>query len=266
MLSDKLAIVTGGASGIGRGTALALAKHGANIIVADTRETPREGGTPTQELVPEETDSECTYLECDVGHPSEIREVIDVAEEMGGVDVMVNNAAIVQEVDMNVEEDQYDRIMDVNTKGVFYGTRYAAHKMADGDGGSIVNIASPEGFNAVAQRPVYSASRAAVPIISNACAGYFGPENVRVNTIHPGMVRTEMVIQDTKHIPRGEGLEQQYIDASPLRKIGEPEEIGNVVVFLASELSSNVTAEEITVDCGATGISGTSISRQEYEG
>jgi NAD(P)-dependent dehydrogenase (short-subunit alcohol dehydrogenase family) len=199
-----------------------------------------------------------------VANPDEIADVINVADEEGGVDIMVNNAAIVQEVDMDVDEETYDRIMDVNTKGVFFGTRLAANQMADSDGGSIINIASPEGYNAVAQRPVYSASRAAVPIISNACAGYFGPENVRVNTIHPGLVRTRMVIEDTRHIPEGENREQEYIEATPLRKIGEPKEIGDVVVFLASDLSSNITAEEIVVDCGASNISSTSISRQEH--
>jgi NAD(P)-dependent dehydrogenase (short-subunit alcohol dehydrogenase family) len=171
MLSDSVAVVTGGSSGIGRGIASKLAEHGADVVIADVRKAPREGGEPTVDVIREQTDVTAEYVECDVSSPQDLAVTIEAARELGKFDVMVNNAAVARSVDVDVTEEEFDEIMDVNLKAVFFGTRIAGRAMADLGGGSIVNVASPEGVNAVAQRPVYSASRGAVPLITESFAG-----------------------------------------------------------------------------------------------
>lgn len=248
MLDDKTAVVTGGASGIGRGIAMAMAENGADVVIADVRETPREGGDPTVDRIEAETDARAEYVECDVANPADIETAVEAADELGGLDAMVNNAAVAQAVDMDVDEAGFDRIMDVNLKGVFFGTRIAGEKLAENGGGSVVNVASPEGVRAVAQRPVYSSSRGAVPLLSASCAGYFGSEGVRVNTVHPGLTETAMVTEDIPLV--GSKWEEQILRQTPLGRLADVEEIGNVVTFLASDLASYVTGAELLVDGG----------------
>jgi NAD(P)-dependent dehydrogenase (short-subunit alcohol dehydrogenase family) len=248
MLSDKVAVVTGGSSGIGRGIAVRLAEHGADVVIADVRETPRMGGEPTAEKIESETEATAEFIECDVANPDEIETAVLAATELGGIDIMVNNAAVARAVDMNVDPEEFDDIMGVNLKGVFFGTRIAGEEMADDGGGSIINIASPEGVRAVSQRPVYSSSRGAVPLVTESCAGYFGPDGVRVNTVHPGLVETAMVTEDIPLV--GSEFEDQILQQTPLRRLGDASEIGDVVTFLASDMASYVTGAEIVADGG----------------
>lgn len=248
MLSEKVAVVTGGSSGIGRGIARKLAEYGADVVIADLRETPREGGDPTAAVIRDDSDVSTEFVECDVTSLQDLEGAVEVARGLGSFDIMVNNAAVARAVDVDVTEDEFDEIMDVNLKGVFFGTRIAGRAMVNAHGGSIINIASPEGVNAVAQRPVYSSSRGAVPLVTESFAGYFGPDGVRVNTVHPGLVETAMV---TENIPLvGSKFEEQLVDQTPLRRLGEPGEIGDVVAFLASDMASFVTGSEILVDGG----------------
>ncbi len=249
MLSDKTAVVTGGSSGIGRGIGLVLADYGADVVVADNREEPRLDGTPTHEKIESETDADAKYVKCDVADPEAITEAIDVAESLGGIDVMVNNAAIAQPSDVDVNEARYDRIMDVNLKAVFFGTRIAGERMMNNDGGSIINIASIEGVRAFPDRPVYSTTRRGAGFMGSAFAGHFGEDGIRVNTIHPGLFETAMV---TKDIPMANVPEMRkaILDNTPLNRMGEVEEIGKAVVFFASDLSSYVTGTELYVDGG----------------
>lgn len=250
MLQDKTAIVTGGASGIGRGIARTLADHGSNVVVADIREEPRQGGTPTHELIEDETDAAGAYVECDVSNPGDIEDVVEVAAELGAFGIMVNNAAIARTDDTDVTEAEYDRFMDVNLKGVFFGTRIAGERMAETGDGSIVNVSSVEGVRAVAQRPVYSTTRGAVPLVTESFAGQLGPEGVRVNTVHPGLVETAMVTDDIPLV--GSDIQEHLLRQTPLRRIGDASEIGNVVAFLASDMASYVTGAELVVDGGQT--------------
>lgn len=248
MLSDQTALVTGGASGIGRGICRTLADYGADIVVADVRERPREGGKTTVEVVEGETDATAKYVECDVATPDDIAVAIEATESLGSLDIMVNNAAIAQAVDAEVDEARYDRIMDVNLKGVFFGTRLAGERMRDADGGSIVNIASVEGVRAVAPRPVYSASRGAVSLLTGSFAGYFGDDDVRVNTIHPGAFETAMSTDD---IPlMNAEMREAILQQTPLGRVGDVAEVGKAVVFFASDLSSYVTGTSLPVDGG----------------
>lgn len=250
MLDGHTAIVTGGTSGIGRGIAHSLANHGAEVVVADIREQPRQGGTPTHELINAETPASATFVNCDVSRSTDIEAVVETTVDRGSLDVMVNNAAVARTDDTDVTDPEFDDIMDVNLKGVFFGTRTAGAAMATTGGGSIVNVASVEGIRAVAQRPVYSASRGAVPLVTEAFAGHFGAEGVRVNTVHPGLVETAMVTDDIPLV--GTDAEEWILRQTPLGRLGEPGEIGDVVAFLASDLASYVSGAEIVVDGGQT--------------
>lgn len=250
LLESQTAVVTGGASGIGRGIARSLAEHGADVVVADIREEPRQGGTPTHELVEEETDAESAHVECDVSDPADIEAVVEVAADLGNFGIMVNNAAVARTDDTGVTESEYDEIVDVNLKGVFFGTRIAGERLAETGGGSIVNVSSVEGVRAVAQRPVYSATRGAVPLVTEAFAGHFGREGVRVNTVHPGLVETAMVTEDIPLV--GSDVEEHLLRQTPLGRLADAAEIGEVAVFLASDMASYVTGAELVVDGGQT--------------
>lgn len=248
MLTDKTALVTGGSSGIGRGIARTMAAHGADVVIADVRETPREGGDPTAEVIEAETDARAEYVECDVTSAADVQTAVEAADELGGLDAVVNNAAVAQAYDVDVDEAGFDRIVDVNLKGVFFGTRIGGETIAENGGGSVVNVASPEGVQAVAQRPVYSASRGAVPLLSASFAGHFGDDGVRVNTVHPGLVETAMVTEDIPLV--GSEWEEGVLRQTPLGRLGEASEIGHVVAFLASDLASYVTGADLLVDGG----------------
>ena len=130
LLSDSVAVITGGSSGNGRAIARTFAEEGADIVVADIRDSPREGGTPTHEAIAAETGSEATFVECDVTEKDDLEASVEAAEEFGGVDIMINNAGIFRgENFLEVSEDDYNRLMDINVKGVFFGAQAAAKRM-----------------------------------------------------------------------------------------------------------------------------------------
>lgn len=254
LLAGKTAVVTGGASGFGRAISLTFARNGAAVVVADVRKRPREGGTPTHELIKKKTENEAHYVECDVTNPDDIAVAVDAAAELGGVDVMVNNAGIVQLEDFfEVSEEDYERLADTNIKGVFFGSQAAArHMVADG-GGSIINMSSAAGYVGTEKLVSYCASKGAVRLMTYALADRLGPEGVRVNSINPGICWTGM----TREGPIGDGIRgrvlQKMIERRiPLRRFGEPNEIADVALFLASDLSAYVNGESILVDGGAS--------------
>ena len=252
LLEDETAVVTGGASGFGREIALMFADHGADVIVADIREDPREGGEPTHELIESETDRRAEYVDCDVTNPDDLVVAVDAADELGGIDVMVNNAGITNETDfLEVTEDEYDQLMAINVKGVFFGCQAAGKKMLDNGGGKIVNMSSAAAYRAMAELSTYSASKAAVRTLTYAVADRFSGEGIRVNSINPGFSKTQML----ENSELGSGIKGR-INAKllkgtiPAGRFGEAEEVANVALFLASDMSSYVNGESILVDGG----------------
>lgn len=246
MLSGQTAVVTGGSSGIGRGIARALGRHGSDVVVADVRESPREGGTPTHDVIEDETDSRATYVECDVTEPPDLERAVEEALEFGGLDTFVNNAAIGRLDDYDVGEEEFDEFFDTNVKGYFFGARAAATGM---EAGSIINIASVEALEGVAQRPVYGATRGAVRQLTWALADRLGP-NIRVNALHPGLIDTALTREDIPIF--GEGQLDQFLGTIPLARAGKPGDIGGPAVFLASDLAAYVSGAELVVDGGMT--------------
>ena len=251
LLEDKVAVVTGGASGIGRTIALTYAEEGADVVVADLQEEPREDGDPTHELVERETDREARFVECDVSNPADLEAAVAVADELGGVDVMVNNAGIFRSHDfLDLTEAEYDQMMDVNVKGVFFGAQAAAKRMVENDGGAIINMSSVAGLSGSATFATYCASKGAIRLLTYSLADELGPEGVRVNAIHPGLVETAMTTDDVPILgtEAGEG----YLQTIPSRRFAQPEDIADAALYLASEMADYVNGESLVVDGGMT--------------
>lgn len=249
LLSGKTAVVTGASSGNGRAIARTFAENGADIVVADIREEPRLEGTPTHELVAQETDASASFVECDVTSNDDLRAAITQADEYGGIDVMVNNAGIFADSDdlLAVTEAEYRTMMDINTKGPFFGSQFAAERMRESGGGNIINISSINGDVGTKSNVAYCASKGAVRVMTYALADALAPD-IRVNAIHPGMIETAQIVKDYDHLEADE--EQERLDTIPLGRQGRPEEIAKAALFLASDLASYVTAASLVVDGG----------------
>ena len=247
-LSGGVAVVTGASSGIGRRIALAYAEHGASVVVTDVSEQPRDGSRPTVEELGERFDAPARFVRWDVTDLDGAEAVMDAADELGGVDVLVNNAGLFRGVPfLEVTSDDYDLLMDVNVKGVFFAAQAAARRMA-GRGGAIVNISSVAGLQGAAPFSVYCTSKGAVRLLTKALAAELGPLGIRVNAIHPGVVETPMTIDD---IPLArDDLAAGYTGMVPMGRLGQPTDIAGVAVFLASDLAGYVNGASIVVDGG----------------
>ncbi|WP_136686719.1 SDR family oxidoreductase [Halorhabdus amylolytica] len=251
LLENQVAVVTGGSSGIGRNICETFASEGAAIVNADIREEPREGGTPTHELVTEEYGVDATFVECDVSEKADLEAAADAAEELGGLDVWVNNAGIFRgEEFTEVTEDELDQMMDINVKGTYFGAQVAIERMVESDGGSLINLSSVAGLEGSGDFVSYCSSKGAVRLMTYSLADKYGPEGVRANVIHPGVIETEMVTDDVPII--GGESEEAFRQQVPLRRFGEPQDIGSAALFLASDMSSYVNGESLVVDGGQT--------------
>jgi NAD(P)-dependent dehydrogenase (short-subunit alcohol dehydrogenase family) len=245
LLTDRTAVVTGGASGNGRAIARTMADHGADVVVADVREEPREGGEPTHEVIESETDRTAVFVECDVTSYEDTLAAAEVAAELGGLDAWVNNAGVLRLGDVTeVTEEDYDVLMGINLKGVFLGTKAAAEYM---DTGAIVNISSTVGLVGQPGNSLYSASKGGVTLFTYAHAGELAPD-IRVNAVHPGTTETMMVTEDIEILGTEHGEEE--LEEIALNRFGRSEDVANAVTFLASDMASYVTAESLLVDGG----------------
>lgn len=250
-LTDTAAVVTGAASGNGRAISLALAEHGADVVVADLQREPREGGTPTHEAINERTDGRAEFVECDVTKVSDLEAAVDAAEGFGGIDTMVNNAGIIRnEVFTEVDEEAYQQVMDVNVKGMFFGSRVAVERMEAGDGGSIINVSSTSGLVGSNSSVTYSTSKGAVKLMTYSIAAQYGGEGIRANAIHPGVVKTDMVGEDLGFDFDDEAAVADVTHKIPDGRLAEPDDIAHAAVYLASDYASHVNAESLVVDGG----------------
>lgn len=221
LLADETAVVTGGSSGIGRAIAVAFAEEGADVVVADLQAESRnpDEDRATTAVIEAETDQSATFVECDVSDVDSVRDAVAAADTFGGVTVMVNNAGVFRsETFTDVTETEYDQLMDVNVKGTYFGAQAAAERMLDGDGGSIINLSSVAGLEGSAGYATYCTSKGAVRLLTYSLAAELGPDGVRVNAIHPGIIETAMTTEDVPIV--GGEMGDQYLEGVPSRRWG----------------------------------------------
>jgi NAD(P)-dependent dehydrogenase (short-subunit alcohol dehydrogenase family) len=239
-LAGKVAIVTGGASGLGRATVERFVEEGASVVIADVN--PERGAAVAAEL-----GAATAFQETDVSDADALQRAVDVAvERFGGLHVMCNNAGISSSRRRFLDDDlrDFDRVMAVNLYGVMVGSQRAARHMAEHGGGSIVNTTSIGGINAGPGLMTYRASKAAVIHFSRSIAVDLAERGIRVNVIAPAHIATD--INSTYDQSRIIELMQ------PLQRQGTPEDIANAAVFLASERAAQITGVVLPVDGGTT--------------
>ncbi|WP_255197511.1 SDR family oxidoreductase [Halorarius litoreus] len=251
LLDGRTAVVTGGASGIGRAISRTFAAAGADVVVADVQPDPREGDGPTHELIERETDAAATYVECDVTNRADLVRAVDAADAFGGVDTMVNNAGIFRSEDfLDITEDAFDRMFAVNVKGTFFGAQVAAERMLDaGDGGAIVNLSSVAGMRGSGGHVHYCASKGAVRLLTYSLADALGPAGIRTNAVHPGVVETKMTTEDVPIV--GSDASEEYASLVPsTRPWGTPQDVADAALYLASDMAAFVNGQSLVVDGG----------------
>ena len=229
LLKDKIAIVTGGSSGNGRAIAIKFAEEGARVIVADLTEAAREGGKATSAVINEKHPGAARFVKCDVSKIGELESLIDAAEGMGGLDIMVNNAGILKKQPfLEATEEMFDRMVDVNVKSVFFGSQAAAKAMMPRKSGVIINMCSIAGMRGTGGYCHYNLSKGAVRLLTYSLADELGPHGIRINNVNPGIMRTQMNIEDNPVIgtETGEG----FLNMIPARRWGEATDVADACV------------------------------------
>ncbi len=240
-LDGKVAIITGGARGQGEAEVRLFAAEGAKVVVTDV--LVDEG-----QAVADSLGDSAVFLRQDVSREDDWEAAINLAtERFGGLDVLVNNAGILFNATIARHTlEAYERVIAVNQVGVFLGIRSAIAPMKARGGGSIVNISSGAGIRATKFGFAYGASKYAVTGMTACAALELARDNIRVNSIHPGVIDTPMVASDDPTAT------DRIVRATPLRRVGEPEEIARVALFLASDEASYMTGAHVPVDGGVT--------------
>ena len=250
-LANKVAVVTGSSSGIGRATAIRFAEEGAAVCVADL---DVRGGEETVAQI-KAAGGRAFFHKTDISIESEVRELMNTAaRELGGPDILVNNAAafVFGTVEEASEQD-WDRVLNVNVKGYAFCSKYAIPHMRKRGGGSIVNLGSISSFIAQPAFVPYNTSKGAVLQMTRCLAFDLAPDNIRVNCVCPGAIDTPAIMLDAAS--KGLTKEQVVELNKPLhliKRMGDPREVANAILFLASEEASFITATPLMVDGGYT--------------
>jgi NAD(P)-dependent dehydrogenase (short-subunit alcohol dehydrogenase family) len=246
-VDGKVALVTGGASGIGRATALTFAREGAKLVMADMNE---DGGQQTVHMLTEKG-GEAIFVRTDVSKAIAVQTLVSKAvETYGRLDCAHNNAGISGIPFMRLadsEEEEWDRIMTINLKGVWWCLKYEIPQMVQQGGGAIVNTASAAGLVGSAVLPLYDASKHGVVGLTKSAALQDAKVGIRVNTVCPGVIQTPMVADYLQVNPQ---FEAAFIARHPMGRLGQPEEVAEAVVWLCSDAASFVTGHTMTVDGG----------------
>ena len=246
-LDGKVALISGGSRGMGAFEAELFVQEGAKVVICDVRDD--EGDALAKKIV--DRGGEAAFVNLDVTSESDWATAVrEAVERYGKLDVLVNNAGV--SARGSIEEtspDDWDRVMDINAKGVFLGTRSAIPEMRKAGGGSIINISSQLGLVGMGESsPQYQASKGAVRIFSKSAAIQYAHEGIRVNSVHPGPIITPM----TEARRSDEVVRQRMISRIPLGRYGESEDVAYGVLYLASDESSFVTGSELVIDGGWT--------------
>ncbi|WP_018756612.1 SDR family NAD(P)-dependent oxidoreductase [Paenibacillus terrigena] len=248
-LDSRVAVVTGGASGIGFATAEMLAEFGANVMLLDINEQLGEQAAATIR----ENGGQAKFYRCNVTSGADCQQVVEqIKSDFGRIDILFNNAGVIRrKTVVELEEKDWDLVMDVSLKGAYLLSKYAIPVMAAGGGGSIVNTGSGWGLKGGDQAAAYCAAKAGVVNLTKAMAIDHGPQNIRVNCVCPGDTDTPLLRDEAKQLGKEE---KSFLVSSasgrPLERLGTPRDIAGTVLFLASDLSSWVTGSVVVVDGG----------------
>lgn len=247
-LKNKVAIITGAGSGNGRAISIEFAKQGAKVVLINRT---KEKSDKTLEMI-EEFNGEGISIGADVTDSKGFKAAIDQAiEHYGKVDIMVNNAGIFdgQETYQTTDEETFDKIIEVNLKGVFLGTKYVLDHMIDNEYGILINISSVAGIRGGLASPAYTASKHGIIGLTGDLATKHGHQGIRALAICPGMIETSMT-EDMLEDPSEET--KAIIESIPLKRVGQAEEIAQLALFLASDDSKYINGAHIVIDGGMT--------------
>lgn len=245
-LANKVAIITGAASGLGQATALLFAKEGAKVVVADVNET---GGVETVDQI-RSAGGEATFVRTDVTSAKDAEAMVkSTIDAYGKLEVLFNNAGIAMRLPVvELPEVDWDRCIDINLKGVYLGSKYAIPEMINNGGGSIINMASIFGIVGARTRAAYAASKGGVVNLTRSMALDYAPYKIRVNCICPGFVETPLF----KGVVKSQEEYQALVSTHPMGRLGTPMDVAYGALYLASDESAFVTGIALPIDGGYT--------------
>ena len=248
-VKGKVAVVTGGASGIGRATCLLLAKEGSSVAVTDINDDA--GREAVAEI--KNNGGVADYWHMNVTNEKEVEKVFaDINSKYGKINILVNNAGIPgpPKATHELTTEEWDKVMDINLKGVFFCTKYVIKYIQMSGGGSIVNLSSMLGLIG-GEDPVYHASKGGVRLMTKSDATIYAKDNIRANSVHPGYIFTPLFQGIGARSPQGaEKFFEDTTNAIPLGRLGTPEDVAKGILFLASDDSSYITGTELIIDGG----------------
>lgn len=249
-LAGKVAIITGAGAGIGRASALFFAKEGAEVVVADC---DPEKGAKTVRLI-KENGGVAIFVQVDVSKAANVKNMVKTTvETYGKLDILINNAGIYAQADVvGATEEEWDRILDVNLKGVFLCSKYSIPEMIKGGGGSIVNIGSEAGIVGIKNQVAYNVSKSGVIALTKSMAIDFAAHNIRVNCVCPGTTETPLVEAALERAPDPAAARRAVEEVRPANRLGRPEEIAAGILYLASDESPYATGSILSIDGGYT--------------
>lgn len=247
-LGGKVAVITGGAGGIGLATAELFIEEGASVVLSDVDEHKLISAC-------EHLGENAAYLVCDVAKEQQVQALIDFAvEKFDGLDIAVLNAGMFGSLSgvLDYPEDMFDKVLNVNLKGVWYGLRSAARAMLERGGGSIVITSSTQGLSGYYNSSPYTSTKHAVVGVMRNAAVELAKENIRVNTVHPGFVDTDMMglLHSTANPDDPTAVMNSFAAAPPIGRYAKPREIAQMMLFLASDEASYCTGSCFVVDGG----------------
>ncbi len=244
---EKVALVTGGSSGIGRATALTFAREGARVVIADVVDA---GGEETVRMI-KDLGGDAHFVRADVSKSADARLMVEeTIDRFAALDVAVNNAGIEGKLAATADypEKAWNRVIDVDLKGVWLSMRYEIPEMLKGGGGSIVNVSCVLGVVGFAQAPAYTAAKHGVIGLTKVAAVEYAAQGVRVNAVCPGFVETPMVMERGMAAGSDPEVHREIVGLHPIGRLGRPEEIAEVILWLSSGAASFVTGHALMAD------------------